>query len=69
MSFPITSVENERQFSLMNLVKNKFRNRMGEKLLNAICRIKRCSYTVENFPFGEAQKNWARQKSRRGASL
>ena len=69
LTFPITSVENERQFSLMNLVKNKFRNRMGEKLLNAICRIKRCSYTVENFPYREAQKEWATQKNRRGTSL
>lgn len=68
-TFPITSVENERQFSQMNAVKNKSRNKMGEGLLNALCRIKRSSYTVENFPYAEAQKEWAKQKSRRGVNL
>jgi hypothetical protein len=66
MSFPLTSVENERQFSFMKLVKSQTRNRLGESLLNALSRIKRSKYTVRSFPYEKAIKVWQKQKKRRG---
>jgi len=54
LNFPMTSVENDRQFSLMNIVKCESSNRLGEGLLNAPCRIKRSKYTVEYYPYHKA---------------
>lgn len=68
LSFPLTSVENERQFSLMNLVKNARRNRLGPPALNALCRIKRSSYTVETMPYDEVYKTWLGKKVRRNVN-
>ena len=61
-----TSVENERQFNSMNLIKDSGRNRLGPTILNALCRIKRSGYTSQTCPYGEAIKLWQKQKNRRG---
>ena len=63
---PIGSVENERQFSLTNYTKNESRNRMGPEVLNAICRIKRSSYSVDLFPYRETIRGWKETRPRRG---
>lgn len=68
MCFPVTSVENERQFSLMNLIKTPARNRTQQRILNALCRIKRSSYTTETFPYEQAVKQWLSDKNRRGVA-
>ena len=39
LTLPSTSVENERQFSLMNLVKDKRHHRMGHGMLNDLCAL------------------------------
>ncbi len=55
---PVTSVENERQFSLMKLLKNEKRNRMGPELLNCLSRVKRSPYTVKTFPYQSWLREW-----------
>ena len=66
ITFPATSVENERHFSLMNLLKSPLRNRMGPELLNALCRIKRSQYGVRCFPYQACLGVWKKEKQRRG---
>ena len=65
LSSPATSVENERQFSLMKLLKSTTRNRMGPQLLNGLCRIQRSGYSLLDFPFEESLKVWLAEASRR----
>lgn len=57
---PVTSVENERQFSLMKLLKDERRNRMGPELLNCLSRVKRSPYSVTTFPYQAWMKEWLR---------
>ena len=73
MVFPIGSVENERVFSMMNFLKDDWRNRMGPELLmrsmrliNALCWIKFSGYTVKSFPYEAALAVWNKAKRRRG---
>lgn len=63
---PSTSVENERQFSLMSMLKYGRRNKLGPKMLNALCRLKRSPLTVKTFPYGEGLAQWKRAAVRRG---
>lgn len=58
MCLPVTSVENERQFSLMNLLKNEMRNSLGQEHMNCLSRIKRSTYNVETFPYSSWLKEW-----------
>ena len=69
LSFPIGSVENERSFSMMNTIKTAKRSRVGSDTLNCLCRIKRCSYTIDTFPYNAAVQKWKVQKDRRGVGL
>ena len=59
-SFPSTSVENERDFSFMNLNKSELRNRLGEINLNAVARLVRSGYSVSSFPYKEALHEWGK---------
>ncbi len=59
---PITSVENERQFSLMNLLKTAQRNRMDALLLNNLSRLKRCPYTIDSFPYQRWMSEWGKTR-------
>jgi hypothetical protein len=65
---PATSVDNERQFSLMKLLKSPIRNRMGPEMLNSLCRIKRSGITVQEFPYKECLEEWLKRKNRRMVS-
>jgi hypothetical protein len=58
LCMPVTSVENERQFSLMNLLKDEKRNRLGSRVLNCLTRIKRSPYQVKTFPYEALLKEW-----------
>lgn len=58
MSLQSTSVENERTFSLMNLLKSALRNRMEQELLQNLCRIQRSHYTPQTFPYDKMHKAW-----------
>jgi hypothetical protein len=58
LCMPVTSVENERSFSLMNLLKDEKRNRMGSELLNCLSRIKSSSYSTNSFPYEALLQVW-----------
>lgn len=62
---PIGSVENERCFSLMNLLKNELRNRLDENHLNCAVRVKRCRFGLSTFPVDAALSHWNQQDQRR----
>ena len=62
---PVGSVENERCFSLMNLLKSDLRNRLGEDHLNCCVRVKRCRFGLNDFPFNEALSQWNDMVERR----
>ena len=64
LCLPVGSVENERAFSLMNLVKSPVRNKLQEEHLNVCCRLKRSAHTLQSFPFAAAAKIF-HSKSRR----
>ena len=53
-----SSVENERHFSLMKLLKDATGNRMGTQLLNALCIVQRSEFSEQKDPFREALKVW-----------
>jgi hypothetical protein len=55
---PTTSVENERTFSLMNLIKTCLRNRTGPQLLEDLCRIQRSEYELKTFPYEKIYAVW-----------
>ncbi len=64
---PSTSVENERHFSLMALLKDARRNRMGPEMLNGLCIVQRSEHTLGNFPYKQALQIW-NEKDRRMSS-
>ncbi|KAL4516542.1 hypothetical protein Ndes2526B_g05133 [Nannochloris sp. 'desiccata'] len=69
MSIPFGSVENERQFSSMNLVFTDLRNSLKEKHFNDCMAVRATPLTVQDFPFWDAFLVWKAKKKRRGAHL
>lgn len=70
LTIPIGSVENERRFSLKNLVHTDLRNRLGNKHLNTCVRISAVGSEKEalaSFPFEKAFMHWAGLKKRYAA--
>ena len=55
---PMTSVENERHFSLMAFIKNNKRNRMLEPHLNICTRLFTCKHTFKTLPTEECLRQW-----------
>jgi hypothetical protein len=66
MTIPIGSVENERDFSKMNLIKTDLRNRLGEKHLNTCMRIASSEYSFNTFPYPACFKLWMSKSVRYG---
>lgn len=64
-TLPSGSVDNERSFSIMNIVKNALRNRLGTPHLNASMRNFRSSYTYLTFPYEEVYAHFIARKERR----
>ncbi|GAB4819968.1 hypothetical protein N2152v2_007014 [Parachlorella kessleri] len=58
MTIPIGSVQNERSFSRMNLIKTELRNRLEGKHLNVAMRVARSRHTAATFPFKRAFSLW-----------
>lgn len=64
-TLPSGSVDNERGFSIMNLLKNNLRNRLGTDHLNASTRNLRSSYTYLTFPYDKIYTEFVARKERR----
>lgn len=62
---PVGSVENERSFSDVNLLKSSIRNRLDEQHLNACHRVRRCRFGLGDFPYREAVTSWREKCTRR----
>ena len=62
---PTGSVENERSFSDVTLLKSKIRNRMEEEHLNACHRVRRCRFTMGDFPYNAVIASWLSKGDRR----
>lgn len=62
---PPSSCECERDFSLMNYIKDERRNRIKEKKLNICMKVKKSKYTLDNLPVGYILKIWQETKKRR----
>lgn len=63
--FDISSVECERGFSLMNLIKSKQRNRLGENHLDMIMRIKSYQLSGNVINMDKIYAYWKNGKDRR----
>lgn len=64
LSLPIGSVECERVFSHMNLLKSSIRNLMGEDYLNMSMRVATCDHSAKSFNFNHALRIWKASKQR-----
>lgn len=62
---PIGSVENEREFSLLNLLKSDRRNRLAGDNLNACMSIATIPAGLTGFDFEQAYSHWFSSKNRR----
>ena len=62
---PTHTADCERDFSQLKFVKTTLRNRLKDKTLDSILRIVLEGSPVEEFPFPEAVKMWAKTKNRR----
>lgn len=62
MSMPSSSVECERSFSLMALLKDGRRNRLLSNHLNACMRFGRTRFTVKDYPFDSAYQHWTKSE-------
>lgn len=58
MSLPASSVECERAFSLMSLIKDARRNRLQDAHLNACMRLGRSRFNLLSFPYDSAYQLW-----------
>lgn len=58
LSLPASSVECERAFSLMSLVKDARRNRLLDAHLNACMRFGRSRFNLSSFPYDSAYQLW-----------
>jgi hypothetical protein len=63
-SIPLTSVECERMFSRMNLIKTNLRNQLEESTLDSLIRISVSSVDMKTFNFHEAFSIWRQEKHR-----
>lgn len=63
--FPASSVDCERGFSTLNLIKTKTRNRLNTLHLDMLQRIKLLGGPPEKFPFAKAHQLWLHSKKRR----
>ena len=61
----ITSVECERAFSAMNVVKTEVRNKMSNNTLNNLITVRMHGPTIHQFPFAEVVSIWHRMVHRR----
>ena len=62
---PCTSVECERAFSAMNLVKGRLRNRMKTDTLNKLVLVHMHGPNISHFPFKDVVSIWQKLKTRR----
>ena len=67
--FPVGSVENERIFSTMNIVKDELRNCLGENQLNVCVRMFRSHHNHKSFPVREAMKKFLVAKKRSNTTV
>ena len=65
LTFPASTAEVERGFSVQNTIKNKSRNRLGPEHLDQLIRMKLNAPRIEQFPFEKAYINWLDDKKRR----
>lgn len=65
--FPIGSIENERRFSLMNLIHTTLRNRLLTPHLNTCMRIAASEHTWGTFDVQAAHRAWYRKAQAHGA--
>jgi hypothetical protein len=65
LTFPASTAELERGFSVQNLIKSKTRNRLGSYHLDQLIRLKLNSPQIGDFPFHQAYLNWLADKDRR----
>lgn len=68
LCIPIGSVQNERAFSQMNLIKSDLRNSLGPKHLNACMRARRSKHTVKTLPVERVVKLFLAKKKRRSVN-
>ena len=61
--FPLTSVEAERMFSQLKIVKTKLRTRMSQSFLNALIRIRHDSNSFDDIKQA-AIETWRNVKDR-----
>lgn len=64
LSMPAHSVNNERAFSCMSLLKDAVRNRLGPAHLNCVMRLARSRFSLDNFPYTEAYQHWTDARDR-----
>jgi hypothetical protein len=62
---PLSTVECERNFSKMNLIKTELRNQMDIETLGALMNISINGSDASQFPFHRAFKEWQEQKHRK----
>ena len=65
LALPVASVECERDFSKMKLIKTPLRNRLGNVNLSRLIRLSVDGPSLRQFPFDEALALWHQQRSRR----
>jgi hypothetical protein len=65
MTIPIGSVDNERRFSRMKLVKTAVRNRLETPHLNTCMQVSSSHFTQYDYPYRAAHKIWQDAKDRR----
>ena len=66
LCMPIGSVQNERAFSQMNLIKSDLRNKLGPQHLNAAMRVRRSSHNLRSLPVIRIVQRFLAKKQRRG---
>jgi len=61
---PLSSVECERSFSKMNIIKTKLRNCLDEDTLDNLMLLSLCGENIENLDFVKPIENWKLGKKR-----
>ena len=65
LTYPASTAQVERGFSIQNAIKNKCRNRLGSVHLNQLICMRLNAPSIEDFPFHQAYVNWLDKKKRR----
>ena len=65
LALPLSTVECERVFSRVNLIKTDARNTLGMESLNDLLQINLKGPNIEEFDFGECINDWKLTKYRR----